>query len=227
MENNKLPVDIENDFILNVKMFEKYIPLKLRTKTKEILDISLNLCTLNPYYFKNMGFYLSEHIFNTVSLTLRSPRDIYELNFISIQYLLNLVDKYNINPKKINILIWGCGTCVVDYYLDKIGFKITSYDNWSQIKKNIVVDFLNKLDNNNINLVNKLEDLYNMNFDILFDTGNYMNNKKIIQNPNVKIIFTWCVERLDHKSNTKDNLIYLENNFTRINLPTITVFIRN
>ena len=227
-----LPVDVNNDFVLDLNMYEKYIPFLLKTNIKKELDNTFkkyennkNFEDINFHYFQNMGFYQPKNIYETIPLQLRLSKDIYEINFIPIQYLLNLVEKYNYNPKKINVLIWGCGCCVIDYYLDKIGYNITSYDNWSQIDKVIVTDFLSTLGDNNIFIPDNLELFENKNFDVLIDTGNFMNNKKIIQNPNVKIIFTWAVERLDWESNTNDNLEYLQNYFIRLNLPTSTIFI--
>ena len=54
-------------------------------------------------------------------------------------------------------------------------------------KLNTDIDF-----NNTIKIeddVNKLE----KNFDIILDTGNYLTNKNIIMNKNLKILFTWAM----------------------------------
>ena len=159
---------------------------------------------------------------------LTDLRDIYELNFIPMQYLLNLITKYNIHPTTVNILMWGCGPCVVDYYLDKLGFNITSYDNWSQIGKESVTNFLKSFEDNEgykhgINFVDDVETLSTMDFDVLYDTGNFMDIGVIIKNPTVKIIFTWQPDERMGASNIE----YLNTNFTRHGLPGCIIFLNN
>jgi hypothetical protein len=157
---------------------------------------------------------------------LLNMMEIYEINFIPLQFLFTLISEDNIKPNSFTILIWGCGLCVVDYYLDKLGFNIISHDNWSQLPQKITNKFLSRIDNN-IKLVNNIEELYKIDYNIIIDTGNWLH-PEILRKSSVKFIFTWCVSRLDDKNidNKTPNLDYLMEHFYRFDVPLCIVFIR-
>ena len=235
--NIKIPVAME-DFTLNENLFEKYIPQKQREK---VLNLLLNdiKCGSDPATRHLTTIYQPEHVIKNIPKILLKMRDIYELNLIGVQYLLNLIDKYNYNPKDVNVLIWGCGNCVVDYYLNKLGYNVTSHDNWSQLPKTTTLKVIDLLDNtfefkNSIKIEDNVKELEKNDFDIILDTGNYLTNQKIVMNKNLKILFTWEINRLDkaghwggHSNNNSENLDYLKQNIKFIYLPSSKVFVRN
>lgn len=238
---SKIPVDVINDFTLNKHVFSKYIPDDLRKKVykihKTVLDKeSKTHCAATRYVD---SIYQPEYVIKDIPKDLLKIRDIYEINFIGIQYLLNLIDKYKYNPNDINILVWGCGTCIVDYYLNLLGYNITSHDNWSQLKKSTCLNVLKSLDDNlsfknSINIEDDVNKLENKKFDIILDTGNSFTNKNIIKNKDLKILFTWAIDRLDTANETwggqsnsnNENIRYLQNNFEFVDLPSCKIFIR-
>lgn len=91
------------------------------------------------------------------------------------------------------------------------------------IAKKITINFLNKYENN-INIIDNVSVLEKKDFSIIIDTGNYLTNRNIIQNSKLKILFTWCVDRLDYNM-SKDKLNYLNINFYKIELSTSIIFI--
>jgi len=237
---SKIPVDMLNDFTLNEDVFRKYIPPNLRRQVYEIQKNVLIKCSKHhPATRYTTEIVQPKNVIKDIPIDLLKIRDIYEINFISMQYLLNLIDKYNYNPNKLSILVWGCGTCIVDYYLNMLGYNITSHDNWSQLSKETALNVLNNLDseldfNNTIKIEDDCNKLEKNNFDIIIDTGNSLTNQNIIMNKNLKILFTWAIDRLDTanetwggKSNSGSvNLKYLQNNFKFIDLPSCKIFIR-
>tara|TARA_A100001015_G_scaffold13634_1_gene15901 strand:+ start:96 stop:821 length:726 start_codon:yes stop_codon:yes gene_type:complete len=236
---SKIPINVITDFTLNEDIFKKYIPDNLRKKVYEIqkyvLQKSFNHYPATRY---TTEIFQPKDVIKDIPKDLLKIRDIYEINFIGIQYLLNLIEKYNYNPNQINILVCGCGTCIVDYYLNRLGYNITSHDNWSQLQKNTALDILSELDNkldfhNTIKIQDNINELENKNFDFILDTGNYLTNQNIIKNKNLKILFTWAINRLDksgawggQSNDNNENITYLQNNFKFIDLPSCKIFIR-
>ena len=236
---SKIHVDVINDFTLKVDIFKKYIPDDLRKKVYEIQKNILQKCRNHHGATRyTTEIFQPKYVIKDIPKDLLKIRDIYEINLIGIQYLLNLIEKYNYNPNQINILVWGCGTCIVDYYLNMLGYNITSHDNWSQLQKKTTLDILSELDNkldfhNTIKIQDNINELENKNFDIILDTGNYLTNQNIIKNKNLKILFTWAIDRLDksgawggQSNDNNENITYLQNNFKFIDLPSCKIFIR-
>lgn len=219
-----MKLDIYKLLKFDVNIFEKYIPTIMRLNM--LNNLKQYLKTYSDHHAASRHL---ESIYQPINVTKNIPnellniRDIYEINLIPIQFLLNMIEINKIQPSKTNILIWGCGLCTVDYYLDRLGFNITSHDNWSQLPKKITINFLNKYENN-INIIDNVSVLEKMDFSIIIDTGNYLTNRNIIQNSKLKILFTWCVDRLDYNM-SKDNLNYLNINFYKIELPSSIIFI--
>lgn len=221
-----ISTDATEDFKINLPMFEKYLPTKERIRIKEIACkhlVAMNGATR----YMDMKAEESWHPFEWPK-ELTDPQDIYEINFRPMQYLLNLIGKYNMDPRKVRILCWGCGPAIIDYHLDKLGFNMTSHDNWSQLGKPQVINWLKDIEDtegykHTINFVDDVELLCDMDFDILYDTGNRMDIERVVQNPNVKLIFTWLPE--DRMGGT--NITYLKENFTRKNFNGIVAFFNN
>lgn len=222
-------IDLKEDFKFDTSTFEKYLPVSLRTEISQLTFDKINENNNKKHIHATRhlnGRYQPYQVIKDIPQDIMDIKEIYELNFLGLQYLFNLVEKYNVNPKSISVLVWGCGLCTIDYYLDKIGFNVLSYDNWSQIERSITEDILKSTDNN-INLVDKVSDLYDEKFQVIIDTGNFMTDRKIIGNPNIKIIFTWAVKRLDEGLEGTPNLDYLMDNFTRIDFPSGIIFVKN
>jgi hypothetical protein len=229
-ENNLYDFSNQKYIELNPDMFDKFIPEELRTKILKIINGILS--KYRNEYHSGATRFLTNRLhpggIKNIPPSILDIQEIYEINFVPLQFLFNLLSLNNIDPASLTILVWGCGFCAVDYYLDRLGFNIISYDNWSQLPKNIPHEFLLKVDNN-IKLVDNVEELYDMTYDIIIDTGNFMSDPKILRNQRLKYIFTWMVGRLDKESDqdTTPNLNYLMENFQRINMPLNTIFIKN
>lgn len=210
---------INEDFNFDINLFEKYIPQKKRIEHLDIYCKLLDKYNINKAYWRTRRAQ-SKEIIESIPLQLRSINDIYELNFIGIQFFINLKEKTDISNFK--VLIWGCGIPLVDGYLSDLGYNIVSYDNWSQINKEVAEDYLKLINNKNIKLIENYNQIFDFDFDFILDTGNYIDDEKILKNPNLKILFTWSIERLGDK-----NINYLKKNFVKKNFKTCIVFIKN
>jgi len=127
---------------INIERFNKFLPKKFREEVcfniKNILEKNKNeIYVSNIDYFVNMGDYAGIYK-DKIPKDFCRMSDLYSPNVAALDFFIENINKY----KDKIILDYGCGMGIFSIYLKKIGYnKVYNYDNWSQIKKRLLLIF--------------------------------------------------------------------------------------